>query len=295
LIADKLLPIAPEFDENPLGGCANDCHFPSDYPQQFNDKKAEPMKAMIFAAGRGERMRPLTDTCPKPLLKVRGRPLIVWHILNLVRAGITDIVINHNHLGQMIEDTLQDGAQLGARISYSPEKSLLETAGGVAFARHLLGDAPFVAVSADISCPYFDFGQVKDVLAERDMWGNPYPPDQRDIAWLYLVKNPPEHPQGDFAMNLYSLANEGETRFTYSGIGVFRPEMFDRVQAGQSEKLVTLMRDYANRGQLGGELYPGDWTDVGTPERLEKLNAALTPIQKPTSTLTSTPTQGNPS
>src|SRR5438132_14129415 len=110
------------------------------------------MKAMIFAAGRGERMRPLTDTTPKPLLKVRGRPLIVWHILNLVRAGITELVINHAHLGRMIEDALGDGSRFGASIAYSAEGVALETAGGIARARHLLGDAPFVALASDIYC-----------------------------------------------------------------------------------------------------------------------------------------------
>lgn len=234
------------------------------------------MKAMIFAAGRGERMRPLTDTCPKPLLKVRGRPLIVWHIQNLVRAGITEIVINHAHLGSMIEEALGDGAKFGASIVYSAEGSALETAGGVARARHLLGDAPFVAVAADIFCPQFDFAQVKDTLAEADMWGRPYPADRRDVAWLYLVKNPAHHPQGDFALNLYSVANEGEPRYTFSGIGVYRPEIFDAIEAGASAKLAPLLREYAALGQVGGEVYRGDWADVGTALRLEQLNAPLT-------------------
>jgi MurNAc alpha-1-phosphate uridylyltransferase len=140
------------------------------------------MKAMIFAAGRGERMRPLTDTTPKPLLKVRGRPLIVWHILNLVKAGITEIVINHAHLGEQIEQTLGDGSQFGAKLMYSHEEQALETAGGIAKARHLLGDAPFVAVSGDIYMPYFDFEQVKDVLHDKDMWGNPYRPTSATSA-----------------------------------------------------------------------------------------------------------------
>ncbi len=234
------------------------------------------MKAMIFAAGRGERMRPLTDTCPKPLLTVRGRPLIVWHILNLVRAGITDIVINHAHLGNLIEETLGDGTQFGARISYSAEGTALETAGGVAKARHLLGDEPFLALAADIYCPHFNFEQVKNVLEDADVWGNPYPVDQRDVAWLYLVKNPAHHPQGDFALHSFSVANEGEPKLTFSGIGVYRPSMFDAIAAGESAKLVTLLREYATRGQLGGELYHGDWTDVGTVERLAELNAPLT-------------------
>lgn len=230
---------------------------------------------MIFAAGRGERMRPLTDDCPKPLLKVRGRPLIVWHIGNLVRAGITDIVINHAHLGRMIEDALGDGSKFGARIVYSPENPALETAGGVAQARHLLGNAPFVALAADIYCPHFDFAQAKDTLAEADMWGKPYAADRRDVAWLYLVKNPAHHLQGDFALNLHTLANEGEPRYTFSGIGVYRPEIFDTIEAGTSAKLAPLLRAYAARGQVGGELYRGDWTDVGTVERLAQLNAPL--------------------
>ncbi len=233
------------------------------------------MKAMIFAAGRGERMRPLTDSCPKPLLKVRGRPLIVWHILNLVRAGITEIVINHAHLGQMIEEALGNGSQFGASIVYSPEGTALETAGGIAKARHLLGDAPFVAIAGDIYCPHFDFGKVKDVLEENDPWGNPHPQEQRDLGWLYLVKNPAHHPEGDFALSSFMLANEGQPRFTFSGIGVYRPELFDSVTAGSSAKLAPILREYADKGRIGGEVFRGDWTDVGTVERLEQLNAPL--------------------
>jgi MurNAc alpha-1-phosphate uridylyltransferase len=237
------------------------------------------MKALLFAAGRGERMRPLTDVCPKPLLKVRGRPLIVWHILNLVRAGITDIVINHAHLGHMIEEALGDGAQFGAKITYSAEGTALETAGGIARARHLLGDDPFVAVAADIYCPHFDFRQVTDTLEANDPWGNPLPAEQRDAAWLYLVKNPPHNPNGDFALNNFSIANEGEPRFTFSGIGVYRPEMFDTVTPGEKAALAPILREYAARGRVGGEVYRGDWTDVGTPERLEQLNAPLIPAR----------------
>ena len=182
------------------------------------------MKAMIFAAGRGERMRPLTDTCPKPLLTVRGRPLIVWHIVNLVRAGITEIVINHAHLGQLIEDTLGDGSKFGARLIYSAEGTALETAGGIAHARQLLGEAPFVAVAGDIYCPHFDFAQVKDVLEDEDVWGKPLAPTVRDLGWLYLVKNPVHHPEGDFALQNFSIANTGAPRYTFCGIGVYRPQ-----------------------------------------------------------------------
>lgn len=245
--------------------------------------KAMTMKAMILAAGRGERMRPLTDTLPKPLLEVRGRPLIVWHIVNLVRAGITEIVINLHYRGEQIRAALGDGSRFGANIHYSHEEQVLETAGGIAHARHLLGEQPFVCISADVFCPHFNFEQVKSALQDADMWGKPYAKEERDIAWLYLVKNPPHHPTGDFAMALYTLANEGEPKFTFSGIAVLRPEMFDGLLAGQAEKLVTLLRIHAARGTLGGEVYPGQWTDVGTPERLAQLNTS--PLENKIATL----------
>jgi len=233
------------------------------------------MKAMLLAAGRGTRMMPLTENCPKPLLKVRGRPLIVWHILNLVKAGITEIVINHAYLGDMIEQTLGDGSQFGASISYSAETEALETAGGIANALHLLGEHSFVAIAADIYCPHFDFSECLNTLEDNDMWGNPHPHDKRDVAWLYMVKNPAHHPQGDFAVHLLGLTKEGEPRYTFSGIGVYRPEMFASIRPGESAKLVTLLHDYADRGQLGGEVIQCAWIDVGTPERLAELNKPL--------------------
>jgi MurNAc alpha-1-phosphate uridylyltransferase len=235
------------------------------------------MKAMIFAAGRGERMRPLTDNCPKPLLQVRGRPLIVWQIMNLVRAGITEIVINHAHLGQMMEDALGNGEKFGAHIVYSAEGTALETAGGIAKARHLLGDEPFLAVSGDIYCPHFDFGQVTGALEDNDVWGNPHPKDSRDVAWLYLVKNPDFHPQGDFALNNFAIANVGEPRYTFANIGVYRPEIFDDIAPGEHAKLAPILRAYADRGQVGGEVYRGEWHNVGTPEQLAQLNAPYKP------------------
>jgi MurNAc alpha-1-phosphate uridylyltransferase len=233
------------------------------------------MKAMIFAAGRGERMRPLTDTCPKPLLKVRGRALITWHVLNLVRAGFVDIVINHSHLGHMIEGELGDGSKYGARIAYSHEPTPLETAGGIANALHLLGDEPFLAVSGDIYAPYFDFSQAREALKDADVLGNPYPKDQRDIAWLYLTPNPWHNPQGDFALNMYTLHNEGEPKWNFANIGVYRPEMFDGIAAGQHARLGPLMRHYIDQKRIGGEVYDGQWINVGTVEQLEELNAPL--------------------
>jgi MurNAc alpha-1-phosphate uridylyltransferase len=231
------------------------------------------MKAMILAAGRGERMRPLTDTCPKPLLKVRGRPLIVWHILNLVRAGITEIVINHAHLGHMIEEELGDGSKYGATIVYSPEEKALETAGGVAKALHLLGDQPFLVLSGDIYCPYFDFAQVTDVLPDKDVLGIPHPIDKRDVCWLYLTPNPFHNTKGDFALNMFDVANEGSPKWNFSNIGVYRPEMFKAITPGDSAKLGLLIREYADKGQVGGELYEGPWVNVGTVAQLEELNA----------------------
>ena len=240
---------------------------------------------MILAAGRGERMRPLTDTCPKPLLKVRGRPLIVWHILNLVRAGITEIVINHAHLGHMLEEELGDGSKYGASIVYSREDKALETAGGIANALHLLGEAPFLVLSGDIYCPYFDFAQVTDVLHDKDVLGIAYPPDKRDICWLYLTPNPFHNLKGDFALDsLYNVTNQGEPKWNFSNIGVYRPEMFAAITPGDSAKLGLLIRDYCDKGQVGGELYEGPWVNVGTVAQLDELNAPLlaNPAARPT-------------
>jgi MurNAc alpha-1-phosphate uridylyltransferase len=233
------------------------------------------MKAMIFAAGRGERMRPLTDSCPKPLLKVRGRPLITWHVLNLVRAGITDIVINHSHLGHMIEAELGDGSRYGARIAYSHEPVPLETAGGIANALHLLGDEPFLAVSGDIYAPYFDFSQAEGALKDEDVLGNPYPKDQRDIAWLWLTPNPWHNPEGDFGLDMYTLSNDGSPKWNFAGIGVYRPEMFDGIRAGEFVKFGPLMRKFIDIKRVGGEVYDGPWVNVGTVQQLEELNAPL--------------------
>ncbi|KQZ40931.1 N-acetylmuramate alpha-1-phosphate uridylyltransferase MurU [Duganella sp. Root1480D1] len=231
------------------------------------------MKAMILAAGRGERMRPLTDTCPKPLLKVRGRPLIVWHILNLVRAGITDIVINHAHLGHMLEEALGDGAQFGAKIRYSPEAEALETAGGIANALHLLGDEPFLVLSGDIFCPHFDFSEALDVLKDKDHRGDPYPAHVRDIAWIWLTPNPWHNPEGDFALNLYTVSGQGTPKWNFANIGVYRPEMFAGITPGQKAGLGKLLFEYADQGRIGGEIYQDEWVNVGTVRQLEELNA----------------------
>jgi MurNAc alpha-1-phosphate uridylyltransferase len=220
-------------------------------------------------------MRPLTDTSPKPLLKVRGRPLIEWHVLNLVRAGLKDIVINHAHLGHMIEDYLGDGSRFGARIAYSPEKEALETAGGIANAMHLLGDEPFLVLSGDIYCPHFDFSECVGVLHDRDARGGLYTPEQRDIAWIWLTPNPWHNPKGDFALTMYTVSGQGEPKWNFSNIGVYRPEMFAGIAPGQKAGLGKLLFEYADKGQIGGEMYEGEWVNVGTVQQLEQLNAAL--------------------
>jgi MurNAc alpha-1-phosphate uridylyltransferase len=226
------------------------------------------MKAMILAAGRGERMRPLTDTCPKPLLHVGGQPLIVWHLQRLAMAGFRDIVINHAHLGAQIEAALGDGARWRLKIRYSPEPvGALETAGGIANALPLLGDAPFLVINGDIFCDW-DVARAKGLFAS-DLAHN-------DLAYLVLVNNPAHHPQGDFALaNRRVLPDGADNRLTFSGIGIYRPEFFDTIARGQPAKLAPLLRAAATAHRVAGERHSGRWTDVGTPERLAELNTQL--------------------
>jgi len=217
------------------------------------------MKAMILAAGRGERMRPLTDHTPKPLLLVDGKPIIVHTIMQLVAAGFTDIVINHAHLGEQIETTLGNGHQFGATICYSPEgEQGLETAGGIINALPLLGDETFLVVNGDIATD-FDFASLKNVPV--------------DLAHIVLVPNPPHHPTGDFGLNdtglVYEHANE---QFTFSGIGLYSPLLFANLPAG-SRKLGGLLRQAINKQRVSGQQHTGFWLDIGTPERLQELNA----------------------
>lgn len=220
------------------------------------------MKAMILAAGRGERMRPLTDHTPKPLLPVGGKPLIVWHIEKLAKAGFRDIVINHAHLGQQIETILGDGRQLGVSIQYSPEAEALETAGGIAYAMPLLGYAPFLVVNGDVFCDY-DFANIPQTL----------PANQQ--AWLVLVDNPAHNPDGDFSLEQGLVGSEGSEKLTFSGIGVYRPQLFDSVVRGSKAKLAPLLRAIMPQGQVGGQHFAGRWLDIGTPERLAELDQAL--------------------
>lgn len=225
------------------------------------------MKAMILAAGRGERMRPLTDHCPKPMLFAGGKPLIVWHIERLVRAGLPEIVINHAHLGHMLEERLGDGSEWGAQISFSAEGEALETAGGIATALPLLGDAPFLVVNSDIWCE-IDFTTFCARALARITQGR--------HAHLALVPNPPHHPGGDFVLDASGLLlAEGGARLTFPGIGVYRPEFFAATPAGHKARLGPLLHEAIARGQISGELFDGRWEDIGTPERLAALNEEL--------------------
>lgn len=218
------------------------------------------MKALILAAGRGERMRPLTDTTPKPLLMAGGRHLIEYHLAALVRAGITDIVINHAHFGERIEEVLGDGSRYGARIRYSAEgEQALETGGGIVKALPLLGDAPFAVVNADIWTDY-----PLGVL----------PRDPDGLAHLVLVDNPPHHAAGDFALHQSRVRNAGEGRLTFSGIGVYQCELFAACTPGKFP-LAHVLRQAIDRDNVSGEHYHGRWMDIGTPQRLQALDQLL--------------------
>jgi len=223
------------------------------------------MKAMLLAAGRGERMRPLTDHIPKPLLVVGGKSLIVWHIEKLVRAGICDIVINHAHLGVQIEAALGNGKQFGARIQYSPEVNALETAGGIANALALLDNAPFAVINSDIFCHY-DFTLLPERAAALQASG--------DVVHLVLVDNPEHHPSGDFGLHGMRITNTAP-KLTFSGIGIYQPALFQTISRGSVVPLAPLLREQIARGKASGEHYTGLWTDVGTPERLHKLDKQL--------------------
>ncbi len=227
------------------------------------------MHAMILAAGRGERMRPLTDTCPKPLLTAGGKPLIVWHLERLAAAGFRKLVINHAHLGEQIEAALGDGRQFGLSIAYSPEPpGALETAGGIAQALPLLGEQPFLLVNGDIWCDW-DFGRAH-AFADRSC--------RAHLAHLIFVDNPPQHAGGDFCLAgeiVRRSENCPAETLTYAGIGVFAPAFFSDVPRGAIMKLRPLLDAGIDQDAITGERHAGRWVDVGTPQRLAQLNREL--------------------
>lgn len=218
---------------------------------------------MILAAGRGERMRPLTDHLPKPLLTVGDKPLIVWHIENLARAGIREIVINHAHLGAQIESALRDGHQWQVQIRYSPEATALETAGGIANALPLLGEAPFLVVNGDVFTD-IDFARLQLTPG--------------CLAHLIMVRNPLQHPMGDFALIDNRLHEDGVNKLTFSGVGLYHPHLFDGLIPGQAAKLAPILKTAMQRQLVSGQQHFGIWHDIGTPERLAALNRSLTSI-----------------
>ena len=213
------------------------------------------MRAMILSAGLGNRMLPLTKHTPKPLLKVAGEPLIVWHIKRLVDAGFREVIINIAHLGWKIQEYLGDGSRYGISITYSDEQKegALETAGGIIKALPLLGENPFLVLNGDIWSDY------------------PYNPHfqlNQKLAHLILVPNPPQHPKGDFALE------NGSKRYTFAGVGYYSPQFFDTLPYGK-QSLAPLLKEAIARNTISREVYKGEWRDIGTPQRLEELNRDL--------------------
>ena len=220
------------------------------------------MKAMLLAAGRGERLRPLTDTIPKALVEAGGKPLIGWHLERLAAAGFREAVINVSHLGERIVERIGDGARYGLSLRYSRERERLETAGGIANALGLLGTEPFLLVNADVYCEC-DFDALRKVrLGER-------------LAHLVLVPNPPHRAKGDFSLRAGMVGDEPAPRYTYAGVAVLKPALVGPVKPGAKAPLAPLLYAAAARGLLGGELYEGLWQDVGTIERLAELEKFL--------------------
>jgi MurNAc alpha-1-phosphate uridylyltransferase len=228
------------------------------------------MKAMILAAGHGTRMRPLTDHTPKPLLKVGGKPLIVWHIEKLAKAGFEDIIINIAWLGDQIPKALGNGDKYGVNLHYSDEQKdgALETAGGIIKALALLSgteNEPFLVTNGDIWCDY--------------QYSNHKPLINGQLAHLVLVNNPPHNPEGDFSLSPPSnkvqlVKNEGKPTFTFSGIGYYHPDLFKGLAQGK-RPLAPLLREAMLKDHISGELFNGDWRDIGTPERLAELDKQL--------------------
>ena len=220
------------------------------------------MKAMILAAGRGERLRPLTDRIPKPLVAVGGKPLLAWHLERLAAAGVREAVINVSHLGEQLMERYGSGADYGLRLAWSQEAEPLETAGGIAQARRLLGPDPFLLVNGDIWCDY-PFAR----LCARSLG--------EDLAHLVLVHNPPHVMKGDFSLKLGRVGSESAPRYTYAGIAMLSPRVVGGVGAGEKAPLAPLLRAAAAEGAVSGELFEGIWRDAGTAERVAELDALL--------------------
>lgn len=216
------------------------------------------MKAMILAAGRGERMRPLTDKLPKPLIKVHGKPLIIWHLERLAKNGFQDVIINIAHLGYKIPKLLGNGSQWGLSITYSDEQEsgALESAGGIKKALPLLGDKTFLVVNGDVFCEY-EFNTSFDLKDK--------------LAHLILVLNPPHNKKGDFGLQEEKVLNKAAQMYTFSGIGYYSPQFFKTVSL-EKNALVPHLREAIKKGQVSGEVFKKMWHDVGTQKRLNEIN-----------------------
>lgn len=239
---------------------------------------SDALPCLLLAAGRGERMRPLTDTTPKPLLQIQGKSLLQWHIEALVAAHINRIVINHAWLGEQIQLALGDGAKWGAQIQYSPEETALETAGGIRQAMTLLNPNPyFLVINGDVFCPGFP---ITAFVSRFQMHLND---GAKLLAYLALVPNPPQHPEGDFYLQGQQVSDKPitpplqETKLTFSGIGVYHQSLFADLVVGEPAKLAPLMRSAMAKNQVFGEKYTGPWHDIGTPQRLYELNQSYDP------------------
>jgi MurNAc alpha-1-phosphate uridylyltransferase len=226
----------------------------------------------LLAAGRGERMRPLTDELPKPLLTIKNKSLLAWHLEALSSAGIQDVVINHAWLGKKIEEALGNGSQFGLNISYSPETSALETAGGIRRALPLLNPSDyFLVINGDVFSPNLPIQQLLDRASVlRSM-------PSRPLAHLLMVPNPTQHPEGDFYIKDSMVANEpldGAEKLTFSGVGLYHRDLFKDLELDVPTKLAPILREAMAKNRVSGEKYHGPWHDVGTPQRLQELNAA---------------------
>ena len=226
----------------------------------------------LLAAGRGERMRPLTDELPKPLLSIQNKSLLEWHLEALATANIQDVVINHAWLGEKIEAALGNGEQFGLHIQYSPEGSALETAGGICKALPIIAPADyFLVINGDVFSPNLPIAQLMDTASKMRMDAS------KPLAHLLMVPNPVQHPEGDFYLQGTSVGNTGVSgakKLTFSGIGIYHKDLFKDLVFGAPAKLAPLLRTAMEQNKVSGEKYLGPWHDVGTPQRLQELNAA---------------------
>jgi N-acetyl-alpha-D-muramate 1-phosphate uridylyltransferase len=226
----------------------------------------------LLAAGRGERMRPLTDDLPKPLLTIQNKSLLEWHLEALTKAKVQDVVINHAWLGEKIEHALGNGSQFGLHIQYSPEGSALETAGGICKALPIINPEDyFLVINGDVFSPNLPISKILQTIAKMRM--SPLKP----WAHLLMVPNPVQHPEGDFYLQgsaVSDIESADAEKLTFSGIGIYHKDLFKDLEFGTPAKLAPLLRKAMEQNKVSGEKYLGPWHDVGTPQRLQELNAA---------------------